>query len=489
MKYLTKTIVASVLLCAMLSNHSLFSDDTEIKMYMIKYYSIDSTYSMIEDLFSPAKMVKDKVRQTLIISDTSEKHDEIGKFLKSYDTVPKVILVEGTILKINKERLFELGVNGGKSAIRADYTPSSVITNQNKPAGTIRGQFGQDWFTLGSIPQVIFEVVTNHGNLWQVDLRSMIEKGAAEVILKPQVTFLSGTKGEISHQTNVPYQTTTSLGKATTAFQKYGLSLEVEGYYIPSEDPTAHGSIYLKKLKITDGSIVGEIEFEKATIPLTQDLEIVTSQIVQDGELIILGGAINREKSKTIRKVPLLGDIPIIKHLFRYTETKKRVTETLALLRLTVIEDKSYEFLAAKYQESKHLQPIEFGGDINESIHEHPLNAAKWSSEIIYKDNLFFDRVYNRFTDEEQYAISREFKKKIRSRIPLVQEWGNLELVRNLIFTDEGLVKVFNDVCGEFKIDPLDLLVTVRHQGGINDDIFKIYYDYLKNNHMAQHEK
>ncbi len=465
------------------------AETSQIKMYMIKFYSIDSTYDLISDMFKPAKMYKDKVRQLLIISDSPSKHEEISAFLETYDTEPKVILVEGTILKINKERLFELGINGSKSAIRSDYNPASALTNQNKPEGTIRGQYGHDWFTLGAVPQLFFEIVTNHGNLWQIDLRSMIEKGAAEVVLKPQVTFVSGSKGIINHQTNVPYQTETKMGGATTTFQKYGLSLEVQGYYIPDKDPMAHGSIYVNKLKITDGSIVGYIQFANATVPLTQDLEIETSQIVKDGELIILGGAINKENSKTVRKVPLLGDIPVIKHLFRFTEKNNKVTETLALLRLTVIEEKSYEFLAAKYQNSKNLQPIEFGGDVNESVHEHPLNSAKWSSDIIYGEGLYFERIYNRFSEDEQYRISRQFKTRIRARLPLVQEWEDVGLIRDLIFNDSGLESIFKEISDEFDIDALDILIVARHQGGINDIIFEIYRDFLRDRHMAKHEE
>jgi general secretion pathway protein D len=67
--------------------------------------------------------------------------------------------------------------------------------------------------------------------------------------------------------------------------------------------------------------------------------EIKTSVIVDDGGTIVLGGLIDDTVQESISKVPLLGDIPIIGHLFKSTSTSKSKTNLMVFIRPTIIRD------------------------------------------------------------------------------------------------------------------------------------------------------
>jgi general secretion pathway protein D len=58
----------------------------------------------------------------------------------------------------------------------------------------------------------------------------------------------------------------------------------------------------------------------------------VTRVAVLDGQTIVIGGLIQDQTSETVKKVPLLGDIPILGYLFRHSYTDKSKTELLIFL-------------------------------------------------------------------------------------------------------------------------------------------------------------
>ena len=67
--------------------------------------------------------------------------------------------------------------------------------------------------------------------------------------------------------------------------------------------------------------------------------EIKTTVIVDDGGTIVLGGLIDEDVQESISKVPLLGDIPILGHLFKTTSTSKRKRNLMVFLRPKIVRD------------------------------------------------------------------------------------------------------------------------------------------------------
>lgn len=67
--------------------------------------------------------------------------------------------------------------------------------------------------------------------------------------------------------------------------------------------------------------------------------EIKTTVIVDDGGTIVLGGLIDEDVQESVSKVPLLGDIPILGHLFKTTSTSKRKRNLMVFLRPTIVRD------------------------------------------------------------------------------------------------------------------------------------------------------
>lgn len=76
---------------------------------------------------------------------------------------------------------------------------------------------------------------------------------------------------------------------------------------------------------------------------VTNKRELSTSVIVQDGELLVLGGLISEQVQRNINKVPALGDIPVLGNLFRYRSTKTERRNLMVFLRPTILRDGAAE--------------------------------------------------------------------------------------------------------------------------------------------------
>ena len=337
--------------------------------------------------------------------------------------------------------------------------------------------------TTVSEENFFFEFVTAGGSTLKWGLSTLITKGIAEVILKPHISFVSGTTGSFEKNDNLP-QFSSSIANGVTITNvnmvKVGLSLIVAASVIPPTIPGQKFKINIQSLKITDGSGGQKITSGAVEAFSTQETILSTTQMVDDGELIILGGSIDKSKTNTLNKLPLLGDIPVIKYLFRSSEKNESIKETIAFLRLSVIKDKSYESKSAQYTLSKKLQPIEYGGEVNDSIHEHPWRTPKWSSKLIYDNGLYFNLVSNKISNDKQEQIITQFKDKIRTRLSLMTEWNDYKLVEKIILNDNGLENILRQMSKDFDVEPNVIMIIARHIGLIGDEIFSIYNDYLK---------
>ncbi|CAG1772265.1 partial Secretin XcpQ, partial [uncultured bacterium] len=78
---------------------------------------------------------------------------------------------------------------------------------------------------------------------------------------------------------------------------------------------------------------------ENAADLITTKRSAKTSVVVKDKQTVVIGGLIQDRQTKTVTKVPLLGDIPLIGWLFRFQSTKKEKANLLVYLTPTIVKD------------------------------------------------------------------------------------------------------------------------------------------------------
>lgn len=140
---------------------------------------------------------------------------------------------------------------------------------------------------------------------------------------QPKVVTADKETAKILKGTEVPYQEASSSGATTVSFKEAALALEVT----PQITPDNRIIIEVKVNK-------DEPDYNNAVlgVPPIKKNEVNAKVLVSDGETIVIGGVYSNTQSKTVDKVPFLGDLPYVGRVFRRDSVTDQKSELLIFL-------------------------------------------------------------------------------------------------------------------------------------------------------------
>jgi type IV pilus assembly protein PilQ len=139
----------------------------------------------------------------------------------------------------------------------------------------------------------------------------------------------------IKQGVEIPYQESASSGATTTQFKEAVLSLLVTPQITPDDR-------IIMDLQVNQDN-VGEF-VPSATgglVPSIDTRSVTTQVLVNDGETVVLGGIFETERRETVNKVPLLGDIPGLGHLFKSNSKQSDKRELLIFVTPKILREGS----------------------------------------------------------------------------------------------------------------------------------------------------
>jgi len=324
----------------------------QTRVIKLKYVKADEVRVAIESVRKAegrgGVITVDANTNSLIVTDTLEAFSSVERLLAEIDVRPQQVLIEAKLVEVYLSKGLNLGIqwdylsiDGGKIAGQQGLNMMGTATNplgaaygkpmdQNASAAVGAGANGRGtgvYLPATSVAGAFtFGRVTNNYFL-SATLTAAASQGKAKVLSDPKITTLNGKTANINITTSIPYvttDTTPSGGTVTTAqkvsFQQTGITLNVtpiinaDGRISMVINPTVSQPSNTPAAAGTTGAI--------ATDSRTAQTEV----IVQDGGTVVIGGLITDSVSDTVRKVPLLGDIPLIGWLFKSkTATRTRV--------------------------------------------------------------------------------------------------------------------------------------------------------------------
>ncbi|TKB02692.1 type II secretion system protein GspD [Alteromonas portus] len=192
-----------------------------------------------------------------------------------------------------------------------DYTAlASLLGSAN---GLIAGIIEDGW---GAVVQAV-STDTNSNILATPHLTTM-DNEEAFFIVGQEVPIITGTTTGANNSN--PFQTVDR--------QEVGIKLKVTPQI---NEGDAVQLLIEQEVSSVSGATSVDISINKR--------EIKTTVIVDDGGTIVLGGLIDEDVQESVSKVPLLGDIPILGHLFKSTSTSKRKRNLMVFLKPTIVRD------------------------------------------------------------------------------------------------------------------------------------------------------
>ena len=141
-----------------------------------------------------------------------------------------------------------------------------------------------------------------------------------------EAQFFKGQR--VGFQTHVSISDTGGRATSDFEYEKVGMTLRARPSITPEKNVDMIINVILSQL--TSEAINNQ--------PVRTELDTTTNMIVQDGQTIMLGGMLFQEDSKTKRKIPLLGDLPLIGGLFQHNNNETANSELLIFITPAVID-------------------------------------------------------------------------------------------------------------------------------------------------------
>jgi type II secretory pathway component GspD/PulD (secretin) len=267
---------------------------------------------------------------SLIVCDTEENTKRILVEIRKADQTPKQIMIEVVIIDVQLQNDTEIGVdwdilNTDNKAL--NYRQSMIYPNRmsviEPTTDAIDSMTAYQNIGLGSELAIVTKDIRNVLHLLQ-------EKTNVDILASPRVMVVSGQKASIKTVEEIPYQeiTQSSAGGGganaitSTQFKDVGVTMDVKATV------TDEGKILLvvspSQSVATGTSVDG--------VPVVDKREATTTLLMDDGQVVVMGGLRSQNTQITKDQVPLLGDLPLIGFIFSNNHKVVQNTELLVLL-------------------------------------------------------------------------------------------------------------------------------------------------------------
>jgi general secretion pathway protein D len=314
----------------------------------------------------PGIIQADPATNSLIITAPDAVYNNLRATVEKLDVRQAQVYVQALIAEVSANKAAEFGIQwqdlaaAGKSTAQViggtnfGTAGQNILSISQNPAGAAQGlNLGvmKGTVTIGGVQ------ILNMGLL----MRALETDADANILSTPTLLTLDNEEAKIVIGQNVPFITgsyaVSAAATTPTPFQTIerkdvGITLKIKPQI--SEGDTVRLQISQEVSSVDNSSNPAGI--------ITNKRSVDSTVLVNDGQIVVIGGLIQDTVSDGVNKVPGLGDLPLIGSLFRYTTRSRKKTNLMIFLRPTVlrtaaradsITDERYKYIMGEQLKSK----------------------------------------------------------------------------------------------------------------------------------------
>lgn len=323
------------------------------EMIRINYAIIADVITNLNGLKSPrGNITADTRTNTLILTDISDKVEEMISVIKTLDVKTPQVMIESKIVEVTRNFAQELGIQLGEFTERRDFSQPNQFPSLIRTGGdrATRAQTPADRALNGLDPGFIVDLgipskptgqfgvllaTLGLDHALDVQLEALESQGKSRTIASPKVTTLDNIEAKIQSGRRIPFQSSSANQGTQIQFVNANLELNVTPHI------TADENIYMK---ITATQNTADFGNSVGGVPTILTKEALTEVLVFNGATTVLGGLYQKTSSENRSSVPFFADIPIIGYLFRNRAEKDEISELLVFVTPTIVRSEAAFF-------------------------------------------------------------------------------------------------------------------------------------------------
>lgn len=320
------------------------------KSYKLSYAEAKEVAEGLRQLSDSVHVAYNQTANAVILSGTPLEIMETAAVLRSLDVPEKQVKVEAEVIAVNRSHSKELGIDWDFKALtgsgeyrRESWNEQRYVTDD---AGNIKydkngnprmRNIEHDGWNV-KIPEGYAGIsygrsVAGHPYtaFFRANLNALVSTGKARILARPNVVTMNGREAEILIGNKIPViveHVDNGVRTTTTEYRDAGIKLT-----------------YTPRIS-ADGEITANVNAEVSTpylVPEMRAYRIITRQAntlvrLRSGDMLTIGGLIDKEENKTFRKVPILGDIPLLGKLFQSKSRSVEESEIVIIIKAEILD-------------------------------------------------------------------------------------------------------------------------------------------------------
>ena len=293
--------------------------ELETKVFSLNYAESDKLKEQFQEVLTKnLGIIKTDARTNkIVVTDTPDKIVRIEEIINAFDEKTRQVLIEAKIIQVSLSDAYKMGIDWkyvfGKEA---NWTTFNI----NRALDTSGSQI-----ILGSATPV------SAGDL-RVIIDALKTFGDVKTLSTPRITATNGQEAKILVGSKEVYVESTIVqgsSSTTTSDSVKFVDVGVKLYVTPVINKD---NFITMKIRPEVSSASRFYTTGGRNVPIVETSEAETSVLVKDGVSIIMGGLMKNQNNKSVSKLPILGDIPLLGLLFRRTEDSVTKTELVIFL-------------------------------------------------------------------------------------------------------------------------------------------------------------
>jgi len=330
----------------------------QTESFQINYHKAAEIYNFLRQkdqtlLSSRGSIVFDDRSNKIFVTDVPSRLEDVRRVVTEIDVSPRQVLIEARIVEANKNFARDLGIRlgvGGSSGKIVGYDDNNNPIRQGNFGGGLgatSSHAGQMVGGIDSLPgglNVNLPATNLEGAgalsmvLWNntatrflnLELSALENDGRGRVISSPRVLTANQVEATIKQGTEIPYQEASSSGATSVSFKEAVLSLKVRPQITP--DGRLQMAVEVNKDRpLYDNAMNG--------VPPIETKTVTTEVLVNNGGTVVIGGIYEETNSRSVTRIPLLGELPYLGALFRSTYDVNNSSELLVFLTPRIVSD------------------------------------------------------------------------------------------------------------------------------------------------------
>ena len=287
---------------------------------------------------------------TINIIGGSEKQIEMIKdFIAETDKKQPQAYLEVAIIELNEDgsKTLQNKWTFLSNAFSATFDGETTRTDPLHPI-FLKGNGYEVWDTSGDEPELINTLTPFKGPVnISYAINYLVRNSKGRIVSNPKILITNGEEATIDItqdyiESTETEQTAYTGGTLATRTYNIGSDAGIKVGITPFISPDGYVTLNIKPEYAT---ILSQVtaqdtggQYIAATLLSRRNLDLKNVRI-KDGETLVIGGLISEEEQKTVGKVPVLGDIPLIGTLFRSTTSEKKKNEMVIMITPKIITD------------------------------------------------------------------------------------------------------------------------------------------------------